>query len=241
VRRGIAVALLGLLLGCDDGRLAELEAEVEALEEKRVPVESVEKAKAEAAQAEAELTALARTRDLAEARERDNGVHADTLAKMLEAEQDRMLADAAERDALLSGTTALRERLEARRRMLSERRGALDAHRSDLRRACERVVEVASQIRATDPEWATARRIAVLDELLRQVAEQEPGDREIRSISMAPAGGDRIREARARAERLRARLVALYAPGAGAEEGACPVTNSDAGGGAQTERPLPER
>lgn len=163
----------------------------------------------------------------------------ESLAEMLEAEQARVLVDEAERDALRSDTHAVRERLEARRGTLAERRAEIEAHRGEMRRACERVVEIASQIREKDPAWATARRIEVLDELVRHVAELTPRDLVIRSIAAAPAGGDPIRGARERAERLRARLVERYAPGARVAEGACPIASGVAGdldaGSAQAE------
>jgi len=225
-------AVVLLALGCDDPRLAELEAEVRALEEKRVPLESVERARAEGEAGEAERVAQTGALRAAEAAEREATARVEALERALAEANAAITAEVAERDARIAATGALRERIAARGQDLDARRRAIGERRVALRRACLRVVEVAGQLRADDPAWATERRIAVLEELVRQAAAEHPRDREIGAIAaeIRSSGGadgvgesgstsgardaDAIGRAKARAERLRARLVRAYSPGA---------------------------
>lgn len=229
MRSAVSLALAVLVLACDDGRLSELEDEVRTLEENRVPIESVEKARAEAEQSEAERRKLEQVFAEAEGREDEVAARLESLKAALASEQAGAARDRAELDAQRARVHALRLELESQRGLLVQRRAAVDLRLDEVRRTCEHIVEVADQIRDSDPAWATARRITVLEELLRKVADQNPDDEVLRAIAQgsdeesSTSPGGRIHDVRTRAEQVRARLVAVYGTGGVTTAGACPI------------------
>jgi hypothetical protein len=200
VRRWLAAAGL-LLLGCADDRVAQLEAELAKLEKERVPRAAVEEARRDAG-CGGGPSSLSGARS---ARRRSGARATPPRAATRNASDSLSAADS---DAALLPAlqkNAVRER-EERARLDREIAAALERARA-LR---DQAALIARQLRPGDPDWATERRLQVLDELTRQASNAYTDDPVLRELARdpPPAAAEQGRE---RADRLAARLTYVYA------------------------------
>ena len=166
----LATVLLAILAaGCAPDRAPELRKEIAKLEEERSPSEAVEKAKADADAAEAQLAA--RNQEREQARAALSGLEADVqrakeaIDREVQRNEDlRSQVDEAGQRALAASKRS--EELVAQIAQERARAGYLR----------DRAETLARELRPEDPDWANARRVQGLSQLLAEAVRTYPDD-----------------------------------------------------------------
>lgn len=200
-----------VLIGCGPDPVAEVEAEIAALEEKRVAVTDVDKAREEADAAERAVAVLLEQVVEAEQRELSEAARRDALARAVESEQARLQQSTPDIDAL-------REETAAATRKASQLVVEIAAAREAARRVRDQAAALERQLQPGDPPWATERRLQVLQDLISQARARYASDPVVRRLAeqegdSIPGGAPdlAVEVGRERAARLRQRITDVFA------------------------------
>lgn len=204
----LVCALAGAaLLACGADPSEELRKDIERLEQSRVETKAVEKVNAELAEvaariADAERQLEEKTVAVASLERRRDALRAETAAEReklpgIEAERKQALDDAQralETAAKLDGEIAR-----------ARERGAV---------VREQISSLVQEIRSSDPEWATRRRLGTLRELMGRYRDEWPKDPALAAAAaeLVAVGRPEVAPEKARevAQRIGARLTRIY-------------------------------
>jgi septal ring factor EnvC (AmiA/AmiB activator) len=196
----------GLALGCGPDRAAELHQEIAKLEQERVPVDALEKAKQEADAAERDLAARAEEQGEARAELSKLEAEARRTAEAFDREVARNAELRSKIDDASQRTAAARKRDEE---LVAE--VARERERAGYLR--DRAETLARQMRPDDPGWANARRVGNLSQLLAEAARTYPDDPVLARLAgtdLGPSDEARVGAAAAAAAALCDRLRFVY-------------------------------
>jgi DNA-directed RNA polymerase beta subunit len=175
------VLLVILAAGCAPDRAPELRKEIAKLQEERSPVEAVEKAKADADAAEAQLAA--RNQELEQARAALSGVEADVqrAKKAIDREVQRNEELRSQVDEAGQRTLAASKRSAELVAQIAQERARADYLR-------DRAETLARELRPDDPDWANARRVEGLSQLLAEAVRTYPDDPVLEELAQSNLG-----------------------------------------------------
>lgn len=200
-----------IFVGCGADPVAEIEAEIAALDEKRVAVADVEKAREEADATERAVALKLEQVVEAEQREKDVLARRDALARAVEEEEARLQGS-------VPNTDALRAMTDDATKKASQLVAEIAAAREAARRVRDQAAALERQFQPGDAQWATERRLQVLHDLIAQARTRYSKDPVVRRL--AEHEGDSIpawdlkravEAGRERAARLRERMTEVFA------------------------------
>ena len=207
-----AAALAISFAACDSERLDSLQAELEKLSQERVETSAVENARKDADEAERELTGLREQLESARHRQGDVDARRQQLEQSIAREGNAALSV---RDEIV----AVQQETADEVRRAADLQQEIDQAREHARFVRDQARVLAREIRADDPDWATARRVRSANEFVAQAAREYPDDPVLAALAAQPVKvpqGDAAAIARAaaataqRAARVQSRIARIY-------------------------------
>lgn len=208
-RAGVLVSALAgaALLACGADPSEELREDIERLEKARVETKAVEKVNAELAEVAARIADAERQLE-----ERSGAVAS------LERRRDALRAETAAERARLPEIESERKQVQGDAQRALETAAKLDGEiaRARARGAFvrEQISGLVREIRPSDPEWATQRRLGTLRELMGRYRDEWAKDpaladaaAELVAVGRPEAAPEKAREV---AQRIAARLTRIY-------------------------------